>query len=87
MASVFIERMTVSSSATVPRCGKISESSVPLCPQRLKANCGAKHFNVCSCNCASCCPAVNDSGIGCPWSFASCGLGSNVSKCDGPPAM
>ena len=87
MASVRIERMMASSSATPPKCGNSSEISYPARPCFLKANCGRRQVSFCPCNCAMDWPAVNESGIGWRSSLANSGLGSNVSKCDGPPAM
>ena len=87
IASVVIERMNAMSSATEPMSGNSSQISAPHWPNFLKPHCGPKQFSGLPCNCASCCPAVMLSGIGLPCISASFGLWSNVSRCDGPPAI
>ena len=87
IASVTIDRMMQISSATVPICGKISQISWPDLPNFLNGCCGAKQFSFCPWSWAIGMPAVYDSGIGLPCIAASFGLWSNVSRCDGPPAM
>ncbi len=74
ICSPYIERMMHRSSATPPMCGKISVISCPDLPYFLNAYCGAKHISFWRCSCASCCPFVNDSGIGSPFIEASFGL-------------
>ncbi len=74
IASVVIERTRQMSSATLPRCGNSSESSIWHWPCFAKPNIGPLHTNFCPCSCASCCPFVNDSGIGLPSIAASFGL-------------
>ncbi len=44
IASVVIERMMQSSSATEPMCGKSSQISWPDLPNFLKAHCGPRHL-------------------------------------------
>jgi hypothetical protein len=87
ICSVTIERTMQMSSAIPPMCGKSSLISWPDLPHCLKANDGPRAISCAPCNCANCCPFVNDSGNGWPCSLASIGLLSNVSNCDGPPAM
>src|SRR5271165_3358894 len=77
--SVYIERMTQTSSMASPSLGKISLISMPLLPQRRKAKGEANRL-----------PVLRSVfrlplGIGWPLYFCSIGLGSNVSTCEGPP--
>ena len=86
ICSVHIERITHTSSATLPMCGNRSQISSPLLPNLRKPRCGPKQISGLPCNCAICCPLVKLSGIPWPCNSASFGLWSNVSRCDGPPA-
>src|SRR3954466_2862086 len=70
-----------------PRCGNSSLISVPFAPYFRNRNIGARQTSFCPWSWASCCPRVNDSGMGWPSTRARPGLGSNVSNCDGPPAI
>src|SRR5579883_1953647 len=87
IASVVIERTTQISSITEPMCGNSSLTSVPFLPNVRNGNIGARQTSFWPWSCASCCPRVNDSGMGWPSTRARPGLGSNVSNCDGPPAI
>ena len=87
IASVVIELIRQMSPSTEPMWGKSSQMWVPLGPIGLNGCCGPKQMSFCPCSCASCCPFVMLSGIGWPSSSASFGLWSNVSRCDGPPAI
>ncbi len=90
MASVVIERMRQISSMTEPMCGKKLADLRPVAHYQDFWNpdtCGPKHNSFCPCNWAICFPSVNDGGIGWPFIVASFGFGSNVSRCDGPPAI
>ena len=49
--------------------------------------CGPKQLSFCPWSWASCWPLVRLSGIGLPCIAASFGLGSKVSRCEGPPAI
>ena len=86
-SSVFIERMRVTSSSTVPRCGRSSEIIEPFGP------CGANSHGEASTLARLLVmlekrrPFTADSGIGVPLSFFSVGLWSKRSSCDGPPVM
>src|ERR1051326_4343372 len=71
--------MTQHSSIDSPRRGKISLISIPLCPHLLNLNGEASRL-----------PVLRSvlrlpDGIGLPLYFVSCGLGSKVSTCEGPP--
>ena len=87
IASVVIERTMQISSITEPMCGKSSLISVPDLPNFWNGCCGPRQTSFCPWSWAIGWPLVNDSGIGWPCISASFGLWSNVSRCDGPPAM
>src|SRR5262245_10116737 len=87
MASVFIDRMTHRSSATSARCGKMEDTSSPDLPHFLNSCCGPRQLSLAPWSWAIGCPLVIDSGIGWPVILVRVGLGSRVSRCDGPPAM
>src|SRR5580693_1808549 len=77
--SVYMERMTQTSSIESPNLGKISLISMPLLPQRRKANGEPSKL-----------PVFRSVfrlpvGMGWPLYFCSIGLGSNVSTWEGPP--
>src|ERR1700693_2890245 len=77
--SVYIERITQTSSIESPSLGKISLISMPLLPQRRKAKGEASRL-----------PVLRSVfrlplGMGWPLYFCSIGLGSNVSTWEGPP--
>ena len=87
IASVVIDRTKHRSSATDPIRGNNSLSSAPHFPYFLNFVCGPKQTSFWPWSWAICWPLVRLSGIGVPCSRASSGLGSNVSRCDGPPAI
>src|SRR4051812_42184038 len=87
IASVFIDRITHSSSATSARCGKMVEISTPDLPHFLNSCCGPRQLSLAPWSWAIGWPLVIDSGIGWPVILASVGFGSSVSRWLGPPAM
>ena len=74
IASVTMDRMMQRSSATVARWGKIVLISWPLSPQRWNGCWGARQTSFAPWSWAIGMPRVNDSGIGCPFIFASARL-------------
>src|SRR5258706_11296648 len=81
--SLYIERITHTSSMHSPSLEKISVTSMPLCPYFLKPNGDFMRLPTCTV-----CPAAAIGwapGIGWPLYLSSIGLGSKVSTCDGPP--
>src|ERR1700727_2895869 len=77
--SVNMERITQRSSAWPPSCGKMSLISMPLCPYFLKVKGDCSRLPVLRS------VLTLPAGAGLPLYFASIGLGSKVSTCDGPP--
>ena len=82
MNGAVIERMTVSSSATLPTWGKSALTGMPLSPQGVNSQ-GLGQMSPSWLNIVR---SVRN-GIGRPASAASLGLGSNESTCDSPPDM
>ena len=80
MNGAVIERMTVSSSATLPMCGKRALTGMPLSPYRVNAHGLGQMFP----SWLNIVRSVSN-GIGRPASAASRGFGSNESTCDRPP--
>ena len=68
-----------------PRCGKSSETSIPLCPRFLKVN--GLGINGPGNPCRTMTSPCTLPSIGSPAYFASAGLGSNVSTWLQPPPM
>src|SRR6266850_789234 len=77
--SVHMDRITQNSSIKLPTRGKISDTSMPLCPYLRKANGDANKLPVERSVLGA------PPGIGFPLYCDSIGLGSKVSTCDMPP--
>ena len=82
---------TIAMSSTICAvCGKRSLTQAPDWPWRWKVRLGARRverfLNDESMK-ANRFPAMNESGMGWPWSRASSGFQSNISSWEGPPAM
>src|SRR4051812_48915668 len=78
--SLHIDRITHMSSTHSPTCGKISLTSVPLCPYFLKLNGEGKAAPVRR-------SVFNVIGMDLPAKRVKAGFGSNVSTWDAPPFM
>jgi hypothetical protein len=79
--NVYIERITQMSSITVEICGNSSLTSIPLRPAFLNWNGEGSSPPVCR-------SVRRSTELGrWPSYLARIGLGSNISSCDGPPAM
>ena len=74
ICSVVIDRTMQILSAIPAMCGNRSEISWPDWPCLWNPQVGPRAVSVMFCNWASCCPLVNDSGNGLPWSSLSLGL-------------
>ncbi len=84
--SVYIERTTAMSSATVARCGRMSDITWPDSPRGAN-RCGEPSSMGFPLRNANCCPRTYESGQAWPSSWLSRGLWSNMSSVDGAPAM
>ena len=84
--SLVIERITQRLSACFATFGNSSLTSRPDCPCCANLNGEAKMFPA-RALCTGCRRSLIESGSGLPSSFVSCGFGSKVSICDGPPFM
>src|SRR5262245_39748697 len=76
--SVYMDRITHTSSIHEPTCGNRSLTSIPLCPYFLKVNGEASSFFGSPF-------FLSLPGMSWPLYFASDGFGSKVSTCEGPP--
>ncbi len=79
--SVHTERITQMSSMQPPTCGKISLTSIPLCPYFLNVNGDFISAPVLRS------VATSPPGSGWPWYLSSIGFGSKLSTCESPPFM
>ena len=84
--SVYIERTIAMSSATVARCGRMSDITWPDFPRGAN-RCGEPSSLGLPLRNANCWPRMYESGQSWPFSSLSFGLWSNMSSVDGAPAM